>query len=52
MILVENGGIFEGTREQFTNCFFSNATDSEILDWCRLQSFSLSINGEELLKSA
>jgi len=26
-IVVENGDMFEGTREQFMDCFFSNATD-------------------------
>ena len=44
-ILVENGDIFEGNRGQFTDCFFSNADDDQIIDWCREQGFSLQIDG-------
>jgi hypothetical protein len=48
-ILVDNGDMFDGTREQFADCFFSNATNNQIIDWCKSQGFSLSINGEILL---
>ena len=34
IIIVENGDIFEGTRDQFRDCFFDNANDAEIKDWC------------------
>lgn len=29
-ILVEYGDIFDGTREEFMDCFFSNANDEEM----------------------
>lgn len=45
-IVVENGDIFEGTREQFMNCFFSNANDEEIKDWCFDYGWKLKINDE------
>jgi len=48
-ILIENGDVFDGTREQFRNCFFDNANDTEIIDWCRTLGFSqLSINKNEI----
>ena len=34
IIIVEKGDIFEGTRDQFRDCFFDNANDAEIKDWC------------------
>ena len=43
-IIVHDGEIFEGTRSQFANCFFSNATDLQIIDWCRVQEFKLTID--------
>jgi hypothetical protein len=33
-IIVEDGVLFEGTREQFMDCFFSNADDMQIKDCC------------------
>jgi hypothetical protein len=33
-IIIENGDVFDGTREQFMDCFFSNADDDKIKDWC------------------
>ena len=34
-ILVGNDGeMFEGTRDMFRDCFFDNATDEQIIDWC------------------
>lgn len=50
IILVEDGDVFDGTREQFMDCFFSNASDYQIQDWCESYEWSLSINGEEILK--
>lgn len=32
IILVENGDVFEGTREQFANCFFNNAPNDQIIN--------------------
>lgn len=34
LIIIEDGDMFEGTREQFEDCFFYNATDDNIKDWC------------------
>ncbi len=48
-ILVENGDMFDGTREQFMNCFFSNADDEQIKIWCIENDWSLTINGEIIL---
>jgi hypothetical protein len=45
-IIVENGDIFEGTREQFMDCFFSNGDDEEIIDWCFDNGYKLKIGGE------
>lgn len=45
-ILVENGDIFEGTREQFMDCFFSNAYDEVIKDWCFDNGWKLIIDEE------
>lgn len=48
LIVVENGSMFEGNREQFANCYFSNADDENIIAWCRENEFSLIINGKTL----
>lgn len=32
-ICIDDGNLFEGTRMQFENCFFSNAENYCILDW-------------------
>jgi hypothetical protein len=48
-IVIENGDIFEGTREQFMNCFFSNADDEEIKNWCFSNGWKLEIDGEIIL---
>ena len=42
-ILVNDGGVFEGTREQFKDCFFSNADDVEIYDWAEDMGFTVEI---------
>jgi hypothetical protein len=49
IILVENGEMFEGTRGQFKDCFFSNADDEQINDWCFDNGWSLNINGKTIL---
>jgi hypothetical protein len=48
LIVVENGDIFEGTREQFINCFFTNATNKEIQDWCFDNGYKLKI-GDKII---
>lgn len=49
-IEIENGDLFEGTREQFMNCFFSNADDEEIRDWCIENGYTLKINEEIIVE--
>jgi len=49
-IIVEDGDMFEGTREQFMGCFFSNANDEEIKSWCLENKWNLKINGETIIK--
>lgn len=45
-IVVDNGVMFEGTREQFMDCYFSNADDEHIIDWCFDNGFKLKIDGK------
>lgn len=47
-IIVENGDLFEGTREQFIDNFFSNADDEEIKDWAFDHDYKLKI-GEKTI---
>lgn len=47
-IIVEDGDVFQGTREQFMDCFFSNADDGEIKDWCFDNGWTLSIDGVDI----
>jgi hypothetical protein len=39
IIMIDKGELFIGTREQFANCFFSNAEDEVILGWAKEQGF-------------
>lgn len=48
IILIESGDMFEGTRDQFRDCFFYNATNEQILGWCKDLSVSLHINNVEI----
>jgi hypothetical protein len=50
-ILVEDGEMFEGTRDMFRDCFFDfdNAHDDQIIDWCKSMDLSLEINGKKIL---
>lgn len=43
-IEVDGGSVFSGTRDQFRNCFFENANDNEIENWCQENGWSLIIN--------
>ncbi len=44
-IIVESEGVnmFFGTRDQFQDAFFSNASDEVILDWCKEHKYELVI---------
>lgn len=44
IIKINNGEIFDGTRDQFADCFFTNANNEEILNWCEKNNFSFSVN--------
>jgi hypothetical protein len=35
LILIDDGKTFEGTKEQFENCFFSNATKINVIDFVK-----------------
>jgi hypothetical protein len=50
IILVENGDIFDGSRMQFRDAFFDNASDTEITVWCSKHDWKLSINGKKILE--
>lgn len=43
-IKINDGVIFDGTRDQFADCFFTNANNEEILSWCEENNFSFSVN--------
>lgn len=45
-ILIDNGGIFDGTIEQFRNCFFSNATIPLIAKWAKDNNFKVEFKYE------
>lgn len=47
MWIVIEDGIFEGTLEQFRNCFFSNATRKSIVEFCDRQGWAVEIYGNE-----
>jgi hypothetical protein len=50
IIIVMNDDIFNGTREEFVNRFFSNAHNGVIEEWCRIQKYNpLVINGNTIL---
>jgi hypothetical protein len=41
VFLVEEGAVFEGTRDQFADCFFSDPTEEGILDWAKNNGWSV-----------
>jgi histone acetyltransferase (RNA polymerase elongator complex component) len=41
--LIDNGGTFEGTLEQFQENFFSNADEDSIREWCAREGSTLEI---------
>lgn len=51
IILIDNGEFFEGTRDQFRDCYFDNATNDQIVHWCNeqlLKGISVCVNGIKL----
>jgi hypothetical protein len=43
-ILIDNGEVFEGTPEQFQDCFFSNEFDEVLInEWAAEQGFKCEI---------
>lgn len=44
IIRIESGYMFEGTRELFRNCYFDNATNEEILSWCKQSNMTFEVN--------
>lgn len=44
IIIVANGDMFSGTREQFADTYFSNATNQKIKSWCIKNKLILKIN--------
>lgn len=48
-ILIDNGEFFEGTRDQFRDCFFDNANNSAIVNFCKNKvHLKVSVNGVTL----
>ena len=43
LILIEKGEVFRGNREIFRDCFFDNASDEGIKEWCEFNKFELII---------
>jgi hypothetical protein len=43
VICVNDGDVFEGTLDQFKDCFFSNATLELVTNWCEEQGYKLSV---------
>lgn len=46
-IEIEDGDVFLGTLEQFKDCFFSNADEASIRDWCFENHYNLSMTRVE-----
>lgn len=44
--VIDGGDMFEGTLDQFKDCFFPNATDRLIRSWCREQEYILEVRRE------
>lgn len=40
---INNGDIFDGTLEQFVNCFFSNNDEYTVREWCKREGFDLEV---------
>ena len=42
--IIDGGAIFYGTLDQFKNCFFSNANEWMIREWCDERGYSLIVS--------
>lgn len=42
-IIIDNGEIFDGTHEQFKDCFFDNADEDSITNFCKKNNWELVI---------
>ena len=48
-IIINDGNLFDGTLEQFNDCFFNVTTDSAreaIEEWCKDFGYNMKIEGE------
>lgn len=45
--LIDDGNLFQGTLDQFRACFFSNADEEMIRNWCNEQGFTLRVIDNE-----
>ena len=43
LITIDNGETFEGTPDQFRDCFFDNAELDTIYDWCQEQGMKFKV---------
>jgi hypothetical protein len=39
--IIDDGDTFEGTIDQFRDCFFSNADEESMLNWCKEKNCKL-----------
>lgn len=46
MYIINDGNMFYGTVDDFKDCFFDNANDETISDWCEEMGFTLEIKME------
>ena len=49
IILIEEGDMFYGTREQYTNAIATNCSNQDIIDFCKYHNLSLKINDEDVI---
>lgn len=50
IIAGENGDFFEGTRDQWRDCYFDNADDYQITSFCLKEGLDLVINGTKIIE--
>jgi hypothetical protein len=43
IIVIDDGEVFEGTKAQFADCFFSNVTYENIKEWCKESGFKFKL---------
>ena len=47
LIVIDDGRVFEGTVEQFQDCFFDNATPGTISEWCLQKGWEVTFRPKE-----